>query len=268
MLPGYRRLLIRAEEVFASDPRVRGLWLSGSVARGTADRASDLDLIIAVADDEHEAFAMSWRQWLSDITPTVLAGELPGGTGSFWSITDNFERFDVIVEPVSRVATSAARRRAVVFDRDDLTSSIPAESGDGPSSRVIKELVDHWFHFSAMLEVILWREDWLLADAHLHFLKDLLYKLYVESNQPLPPTGVKRWSQKLTALQRSVLEGLPTSARTARDVEVAHRAFAEAFLATARALAQRLGVEWPVALEEAATRHLHDVVGIVDPYPT
>lgn len=267
LLPGYRKLFIRAEAVFSSDERVRGLWLSGSLARGTADLASDLDLIVAVADDDYEAFAASWREWLRQITRTVLAGELPGSTGSFWSVTSDFERFDVIVEPVSKVPTSSALLRVVVFDHDGLTSLLPPENTQGPSPVVVAELVDHWFHFSAMLEVILWREDWLLADQHLRFIGDLLYKLYVQSNHPLPPTGMKRWSQKLTDQQRRVLEELPTSARTAEELLSGQRAIAERFLTAARPLAQRLGVEWPVALEEAATRHLREDLGIAEAYP-
>jgi len=53
----YRHLFERAVAVLGADERVRALWLSGSLARGVADAASDLDLIVAVADDELDGFA-------------------------------------------------------------------------------------------------------------------------------------------------------------------------------------------------------------------
>jgi predicted nucleotidyltransferase len=264
---GYPELFDRAVAVLRADERVRAVWLSGSLARGTADDASDLDLLVAVADEHHEAFATSWREWLAAITPTVLAEEQWFAKGSFWSVTPGFERFDVVVEPASAIPTTLFPVRVAVFDHDDLTAQLPAERHREPSAGAVATLVQEWFHFSAMLEVLLVREDWLLATEHLHFLRDLLYKLYVEGNQPLPATGLKRWSEKLTPEQRDVLASLPTSAGGRPEVVDAHLRLARAFLGAARPLARRLEVPWPTALEEAATRHLRAVLDLPDPYP-
>ncbi len=269
MLPtGYRVLYDRAVEVLAADERVRAVWLAGSLARGTADAASDLDLLVAVADDDHEGLAGAWRKWLGQITPTVLAEEQWFAKGSFWSITPGFERFDVVVEAVSQLPTSLFPVRAVVFDRDDLTSVLPPAAERGPSSAAVAKLVEDWFHFSAMLEVLHVRQDWLLAAEHLHLLRDLLYKLYVERNQPLPVSGLKRWSEKLTEEQRSVLAGLPTTVATVEEMTAAHLALASAFLRTARPLAEELGLAWPADLEAAATGHLREVLQVDEPYPS
>ncbi len=264
---GYHELFDRAVAVLGSDDRVRAVWLSGSLARGTADAASDLDLLVAVADEHHEGFAASWREWLAAITPTVLAEEQWFAKGSFWSITPGFERFDVVVEPVSAIPTTLFPVRAAVFDHDGLTAQLPPDRQRAPSAATVATLVESWFHFSAMLEVLLVREDWLLAAEHLHLLRDLLYKLFVEGNQPLPATGLKRWSEKLTPEQRGVLASLPTSASSRSEVVDAHLRLARAFLGAARALARRLEVPWPAALEEAATRHLRTVLDEPDPYP-
>jgi predicted nucleotidyltransferase len=264
---GYSELYDRAVAVLRSDERVRAVWLSGSLARGTADAASDLDLLVAVADEHHGDFAASWRAWLAAITPTVLAEEQWFAKGSFWSITPGFERFDVVVEPASAIPTTLFPVRVAVFDHDDLSARLPAERDRAPSAATVAKLVEDWFHFSAMLEVLLLREDWLLAAEHLHLLRDLLYKLFVEANQPLPATGLKRWSEKLTPGQRDVLASLPTSATSRPGVVDAHLRLAGAFLGAARPLARRLDVAWPTALEEAATRHLRTVLDVADPYP-
>jgi hypothetical protein len=57
-LPAYHTILTRACRYAAGDARLAGLCVSGSLARGAADRFSDLDLTVVVADDELEvAFA-------------------------------------------------------------------------------------------------------------------------------------------------------------------------------------------------------------------
>jgi predicted nucleotidyltransferase len=265
--PAYRDLFERAAEVLIADERVRGMWLGGSLARGTADAASDLDVFVAVTDEHLPAFAEGWRDLLASITPTVLAEEQWFAKGSFWSVTPGFERFDVVVEPASAIPTTLFPVRVAVFDHDDLSARLPAERDRALSAATVATLVEDWFHFSAMLEVLLVREDWLLAAEHLHLLRDLLYKLFVEGNQPLPATGLKRWSEKLTPGQREVLASLPTSAASRPEVVDAHLGLARAFLGAARPLARRLDVDWPAALEEAATRHLRTVLDVPDPYP-
>ena len=55
------------------------------------------------------------------------------------------------------------------------------------------------------------REDWLLGVVGVQNIQMLLYQLFVESNQPLPPMGVKQWSAKLTTGQRAVCAGLPVA---------------------------------------------------------
>ena len=264
---GYQALFARAREVLASDERVRGLWLGGSLARGTADAASDLDLIVAVADDAHAEFAASWREWLADITPTVLAGELAFAPGSFFSVTPGFERLDVVVEKAGSIADTFFRSRATVFDRDGLTARIPPpDPGPGPKGTVVGQLVTEFFRIS-IVETILVRDDWLLAREHLHALHGLIYRLFVEANAPLPPMGVKQWGTKLTPAQRAALRALPTRADSRVELGDAQVAAGALFVTNAEVLARALDVEWPHDLEQAAASHLRRQLGIEVAYP-
>jgi hypothetical protein len=243
------------------------MWLGGSLARDTADAASDLDVFVAVADEHLEEFAGGWRELLASITPTVLAEEQWFAKGSFWSITPGYERFDLVVEPVSSLPESFFPARVVVFDHDGLTARLPAERPRSPAGPAVRKVVEDFFHFSAMPEVLLVRDDWLLAAEHLHLLRDLLYKLYVEANQPLPPTGLKRWTEKLTPEQAEVLRAVPTSAASRDELVAAHLQVSRALLGTARPLGASLGVDWPDELEVAARAHLREVFAIEEPYP-
>ncbi len=101
--PGYASLLDRFIDVVGGDPRVRAAWVHGSVARGDADEVSDLDVIIAVADDDIPAFAAGWRDRLDEVTPTVMARPSHGTSGSWLAITPACQRLDLWVEPASGV---------------------------------------------------------------------------------------------------------------------------------------------------------------------
>ena len=264
---GYQILFRRASEHFFADPRVRAVWLGGSLARGTADRASDLDVLVAVDDATYPSFVDAFRTWLSEITPTVIAAAVPFVEGAFYSVTPGFERFDVAVERSSMIEATPYRTRVVVFDRDGLDRQLPpAVEGPGPSPDVVSSLITEYFRISAV-ETILVRDDWLLAREHLHVVSSLIYRLFVEANAPLPMMGIKQWSTKLTDAQRAALLGLGTAASDVAALRTAHLASAAVFVTNAEVLARRLGVVWPIALEEAAGAHLRRHLGAVDPYP-
>jgi hypothetical protein len=100
LAPGYHRLYAQVVEAAERDERVRVMWLSGSVGRGVADAGSDLDIVVAVAADSVADFAAGWRAWLAAITPTVLARPLPRLPGSFYSVTTECLRLDVLTKQV------------------------------------------------------------------------------------------------------------------------------------------------------------------------
>ena len=71
--PRYAALWARAQDVLGADDRVRSVALAGSVATGTADRWSDLDLAVVAHGDTYDALLADWPRWLAEITPTVFA---------------------------------------------------------------------------------------------------------------------------------------------------------------------------------------------------
>ena len=254
---GYARLFDRALAVLAADERVRAIWLSGSVARGDADAASDLDLIVTVADESHGSFASEWQDWLGAITETVLAKPLVFAPGSFYAVTPDWLRLDVIVERASDIDRSMFRTRIAVLDRDQLSAMLPAEeAAAGPSKDKVASLVEEFLRIHGLLPVIVLRRDWLLGVEGVHTLRSLLYQLFVEASAPHATTGLKRWSDKLGAQHREVLEALPTGEATREGVIEGHLALVGAFRAHAPEICDRLGVAWPHRLERATYSHV------------
>ncbi len=56
------------------DPRIRGLFLSGSFGRGTADAFSDVDLLAVVPTEAREAIAADWRSVMETIARPSSTG--------------------------------------------------------------------------------------------------------------------------------------------------------------------------------------------------
>jgi predicted nucleotidyltransferase len=206
---GYSQLFDAASEVFAADERVRGAWVHGSVARGDADAASDLDVIVAVADDDLPSFAAGWRERLAAVTDTVMARPSFGSNGSWLAVTPRGERFDLWVEAASQVAVSPVRDRRPIFDRDALSAVVPAPPAPAPRDEdVLNRLRGSYIAVAAAVPLA----DDLFLHQLIWTLRWVLYNAYVELNRPLPATlGLKQWSAKLTAAQRATFLHLPVA---------------------------------------------------------
>ncbi|MGH3488738.1 MAG: nucleotidyltransferase domain-containing protein [Actinopolymorphaceae bacterium] len=259
---GYRALFGRLLAAVREDERFRAFWLSGSLARGVADAGSDLDVIIAVRDDEFETYAERWRDWLATVTPVLLARQIPDMPGSFYSLTSDCLRLDVVVEPVSRLATTPFRRRIVVVDHDGLDAQVPAPvDRAGPDLERMAYLVEEFYRMLAIFPAaVLAREDCLLGITGAQLNRQMLYDLFVQANQPLPPMGVKQCSAKLTPEQRSVLEALPPLDVVPGVLIEAMRATAEAWQTAGRSALEAAGVVWPAELAAATRAYFDDEV--------
>ena len=252
--PGYGPLFDRAASLFAADDRVRGMWVHGALARDAADTGSDLDVSLAVRDDDFAAFAAEWQTWLAAITPTVTARKI--SDGSFYALTTTCERFDVISEPVSKLRTTRLSRRIVVFDKDGLHALIPPPNDPPPNTASIAYAIEETLRQAANFPTVIVRNDWLLGVIAVQQVQLFMYQLFAESNKPMPPTGPKQWSYKLAPRQRQLLEDLPVAAPNRQSVMAAREAAFTLFFAEMPPIATNAGVPWPHELEAAVRQYL------------
>ena len=68
----------QAAMILCEDARVRILWLTGSLATGTADAQSDVDLRSAVRVEDFETIGDWWQDVLEQIGPTIWKHRWPG----------------------------------------------------------------------------------------------------------------------------------------------------------------------------------------------
>lgn len=254
----YHQLYQRVLAICEPDERFRGLWLSGSLARGTADAGSDLDLVVALADDVYDGFVGTWRSWLDGVTPTLLVKRIPAEKLIFTALTPVMCRLDATFERVGDLPESPFRTRVRVIDRDGLTDRIPQRvDGPGPDPGKITAIISEFWRIQAIFPFMINdRKDLLVARSGVNASAQLLYDVFVEANQPLPPMGVKQFSSRLTADQRSVLESLPAFGCDPESMITADLWVTDAMATHGRAAAEQSGAEYPQALGTAVRQFL------------
>jgi hypothetical protein len=262
---GYAQLFARVLGASESDDRVRALWLGGSVGRGVADSGSDLDVVLAIAPEFFDAFTAAWREWLSLVTPVVFARELPRLPGSFYSVTPDCLRLDVVTERAGAARPADLARRLLVHHKD---SAAPAgeptadAAAAGPNPARLTEMAEEFLRQMAIFPAaVVARQDWLLGVVGVQNVHLMLYQLLVEANQPLPPMGIKQWSAKLTSRQRQVCATLPAPTPSPAGVLTAMRAAAAAFRREARTVLAACDVSWPADFDDAVRRYWERELG-------
>ncbi len=183
---------------------------------------------------------------------------MPFARGASHSLTTDCDRLDVIPEAVSALAETPFRCRLTIFDRDGLDARIPGpDPGSGPDRRRLEATVEEFFRIAAIAPLMVEaRRDCLSAVSGVQTLTLMLYQLYVEANQPLPPMGIKQWSAKLTASQRELLTALPTAEATPESLRPALRAVVDAMRTSGRDAAEAAGASWPEELDATVTAFL------------
>lgn len=113
-----------------------------------------------------------------------------------------------------------------------------------------------------LLVVGVGRGEVLTAVTGCGILRNQLISLLLETAHVEDRGGALRLNPLLSAEQREVLEGLPSTVATLESVLEVHRALARAFLPRARRLHAELGLEWPERFEEATLAYVEREIGM------
>src|SRR6476661_1685566 len=70
-------LLSTIVSTLRADARVVAAWLTGSLARGSADELSDIDVMVVVADAHIEAIKEGRQEYVASVAKPVLIEEAP-----------------------------------------------------------------------------------------------------------------------------------------------------------------------------------------------
>jgi len=103
-------LIERIVTLFSSDPRFPAGWLEGSLADGSADPYSDIDLYLLVADNAWDEVWNKRRAVVEEIAPILAASEIMGIFG-IACLLEGPVKFDLFFE---RANTVGNRKRIAV----------------------------------------------------------------------------------------------------------------------------------------------------------
>ena len=244
--PLYTALLAWAE----AQPDVRALFLSGSLAEGTADGFSDLDLLaISQAPRLDEV-----EQVIAGVERPIIAYRLPPGEhpSVLSVVTDAWHRVDVAF-------SSAPVPGAIpVYDPEQLdagpaTPVAPPE----PTAAQVRAIVAEFFRIYGLSVVVLGRGDVHAAHEGANLMRGHLVSVLLLET-PIARPGPKKLLPVLTDEQQSILRALPPL----QDDETVLRTFNQAidavFVERARTLLVSLGGNWPSDVEDATRAYLDE----------
>jgi len=238
------------EDACHDDSRVRAAWLGGSLARGTADDWSDVDLHVLV--DDPEAFGASIEQWMATVGTWVLADPIPGVPGGFLFVTPDWIHVDVIVHGSEGFSQSNLPARVLVGDEGLVREVAAADDEMTGDPYLPLDQVKLFLYFLGVTVTVIKREEWVACRQGTALMRDtLLIPLMLAENGVRKTDGAKRLNRYLTTDQIEALDVISPASSAPDDLITSHAAIAREYLTRGRRLAHRVGEAWPEQLEQA-----------------
>jgi hypothetical protein len=255
-------LLTQLAAVLGEDPRIRSLWLTGSLGRGDGDAWSDVDLVAEIDEADRKACMADYKARRPDMPELVHMIEVYGVILA--ATTADWMRFDISFltsEQLARMDGAAFKQL-----KGDPARTPPPHppTADTRAAERQEPRVREFLRVLGLLPVAVGRQEWVVSQQGFGLLRDMLVDLMVDENMGALGArgGVKRLNPFLTAEQRATLEALPAPPAQPDALIAANIEIAQLFLARARPLAHRLAAPWPQAFEDATRAHLKATLGI------
>ncbi len=239
----YVELFAAAQRVLGSDVRVLSVAAGGSIASGTADRWSDLDLVVVATDDGFDSLVADWPSWLAAITPTVFA-RTPIAPSLINTVTTDGLAFDIAIHKGS--VFDFARPSgwfAGGLHHSSLDAALEYSVAEllrglcGPFISLV-ERGEHLRHVTTGLP---------------HLLGLLTTVFLAELDAPMP---AKLWSDVYTDDQLAAVDALPAISTTRESVIAFGLALGELMLTRARPEFARRDLRWPSEFAATTARRV------------
>jgi hypothetical protein len=260
---GYAEFFQRLTAWGEAQQFIQAMFVSGSIAKGTADAFSDLDLVVVATEAQISSLVDDAREVIGDVESIVLEYRLnPIKSISILSIvTEKWHRIDLAFGD----AKSALLNQLLVpvFDPDNLWDGTFSEQEPLPvSSGEVTGLATEFIRVLGLSAVVNGR-----GDVHIgHEGANLLRSMFIDLLLMEPPRRMRPGAKKLLPVlndeQQSALKGLPPVADNLEILNTFNNAIAGLFLPRAKALTVSLGGVWPTELEEATRIFLRDTLKI------
>jgi hypothetical protein len=244
-------LIAAATVRLGSDTRIRALFLAGSFGNGTADAWSDVDLVAVAEPADHEAIAADWRGHLESIAPVAHYQRLPFAL-VLHAVLAVWSRIDLSFAAPDALTGRAQDKLKPLIDRDGLYAALPATLPDpGPDKRRVASTISEFIRVLGLSHVADGRREYELAVLGYSMLRRMLSDILVAEMGVGDTGGILHLSKLIDASRMAILTSLPSPTATRDSVLTANNAVARIFIPRAKALAAKLGLDWPQSFEDA-----------------
>lgn len=256
--PRLRQLALDLAAAAEQEPKIRAAWLEGSIATGTADDWSDLDLHLLVTSGP----AFEAVEWVRRVRSLVLADAIPGVTGAFICITPDWLHVDVIVHESEARLDPCTPRLVLTDNAAAVPTGAPSEASVRCAPYFPHDVVSIFVYRLGEAATDLRRNDLIGLTRLTGQLRDGLVSLLLAHNG-VPVAQVRKCAERfLAADQRALVASLPAVSLSAQSLAAFVAATAAAFTAAARELAAICDAEWPDPFFQATRSFVRETAGI------
>ncbi len=211
--PHLRELAAAARDRAVRDPRVAGLVVGGSVARGTADQYSDLDLVIVCEDETYPEVLATAHELAESLGPLLVAftGEHVGEPRLLVALYDAGPRHVDLKFVSVRDLGTRVEDGLVVWQRDrvvDRAHEQQTASWPSPDPQWIEDRFWVWAHYTTVKCA---RGELFEAVDALSLIRSTALAPLIMADRIPNPSGVRRLEQAAPAW-------VPLLRRTVPDV--------------------------------------------------
>jgi predicted nucleotidyltransferase len=241
------------------DPRVRAIWLEGSLGRARGDRHADVDLHVALKADDLPSFRADYEAQLNQLHPVLKHHELFGGTMVGTILVNEARQLIALqtwLETKEEIQITEGRAQ-VLFDREGLLQIAPPipASGDAIRRALYVEICYFWSLFATL--PTLERGELLAGLQYLHHQVNQLIFVFALGRGRLRDVGDYRLNELLEPHERQQLETIMTLSELSQaSIIRANYALAEIMKSAGRIACNPWNAEYPAALEEAVLTHV------------
>jgi hypothetical protein len=254
-----RETIEKATAIFSADPRIRAGWLEGSLADGSADPFSDIDLYLCVADAAWNEVWPNRRDFISRVRPILAAADVMGVFG-IGCLLEGPVKLDVFFE---RESTLAAKQRVAVkrlWGPEEIFSRL--RIGDDLGDEAIKRALE--YNVMGFLQGATWPVRILARGQHHTFYYNelllietgLVPLMLLEQDRRAYHRNMFTRAKRLTPAQHAEYIRLMDYARTAiatndrAAILAMHLEIFRKLCALARAAFERYGLTFPPRVED------------------
>ena len=251
-----------------SDGRILAAWLEGSFGRGTADRYSDIDIHLLVAEADKEGFQQELESWLSDIQALVLFKDtFPGQMVT--CITTAGLRLDVWVHSGNTISLERTKVRVLSAVEGCIQFKEACRDQESKDiSSVLKQHFNEFWRVLAILPTVLGREERIAGFMGTTFAVMSLTEVLIIGSGNQRDRGIKNINAFLPQVLREEIEAALTLPSLNREgIAKAPLRLAAIMRRYGPDIAKQHEVIYPFALEKAVLNYVSrelQILGLSD----